>query len=303
MAASVKARLLNLRAETGRPFDQLLSAYVLERVLFRLSASEHRDRFVLKGAVLFSVWFDSPHRATRDLDLLGYGLSSPDSVAQTFREICATSVAPDGLTFAPDTLAAEPIGDAFLRLGVRVTCVAQLGRARCPVQVDVGFGDAVTPAPELVELKTLLGDPAPRVRAYRPETVVAEKVEAMITLGIANSRSKDFFDAWTLARRLSFDGQRLVNALRATLEHRGVHLPDALPLALTDAFATDEQQRIRWAAFVRKAGAAEVPADLGVVIAALREFLASPLQAVRGRTQPPGCWPPGGPWASGDVQG
>lgn len=156
MSASVKARLLNLRLTTGRPFYHLLSAYVLERILYRLSESEHRDRFVLKGAVLLSVWFDTPHRATCDLDLMGYGSNSSDSLVQTFRDICGTPVELDGLVFASDTIAAETIRNATEHVGVRVTCVAFLGSARCPVQVDVGFGDAITPSSEFIELATLL---------------------------------------------------------------------------------------------------------------------------------------------------
>lgn len=245
MAASVRARLVNLRAKTGRPFDHLLSAYVLERLLYRLSQSKHEDRFILKGAVLFSVWFDTPHRATRDLDLMGYGSNSPGSLAQTFRDIFDTPVEPDGLVFASDTVEAETIRNATEYVGVRVTGVAFLGNARCPVQADVGFGDAITPPPESIELATLLGHAAPRLRAYPREMVIAEKVEAMVTLGIANSRSKDFFDVWTMADRMPFEGQRLADALGATLDRRGVVLPDGIPLALTDAFVGDTQQRAR----------------------------------------------------------
>jgi len=298
MAASVKARLLNLRAETGRPFDHLLSAYVLERLLYRLSKSEHRDRFILKGAVLFSVWFDTPHRATRDLDLMGYGSNSPDSLVQTFTEICGTPVEPDGLVFASDTVEAETIRNATEYVGVRVTCVAFLGSARCPVQIDVGFGDAITPPPESIELATLLGHAAPKLRAYPRETVIAEKVEAMVTLGIANSRSKDFFDVWTMAERMPFEGQKLADALRATLERRDVGLPEGLPLALTPSFADDAQQRVRWASFVRKTGASEAPEDLAIVIAGLRRFLEEPLRAVGAGAQFAQYWLPGGPWTS-----
>jgi predicted nucleotidyltransferase component of viral defense system len=298
VAASVKARLLNLRTISGRPFDHLLIAYVLERLLYRLSASEHRDRFILKGAVLFSAWFDAPHRATRDLDLMGYGANSPATLIQAFKDICGTPVEPDGLVFASDTVAAASIRDATEYTGVRVTLLAYLGSARCPVQVDIGFGDAITLPPELVELETLLGHSAPKLKAYPCETVVAEKVEAMVTLGIANSRAKDFFDVWILAERMPFEGQKLVDALSATLDRRGVRLPDRLPLALTDEFADDVQQRARWAAFLRKTGDSVAPQDLGFVIAGLRSFLEEPLRAVHTRVQFSRRWLPGGPWTS-----
>ncbi|MBP7560450.1 MAG: nucleotidyl transferase AbiEii/AbiGii toxin family protein [Armatimonadetes bacterium] len=298
MAASVKARLLNLRTDKGRPFDHLLSAYVLERLLYRLSESDHKDRFILKGAVLFSVWFDTPHRPTRDLDLMGYGSNSPDSLVQTFGDICRTPVEPDGLVFSANTIEAETIRDGTEHVGGRVTCLAFLGSARCPVQIDVGFGDAITPPPEFITLTTLLGHAAPRLRAYPRETVIAEKVEAMVTLGIANSRSKDLFDVWTMADRMSFEGQRLADALKATLGRRGVRLPDGMPLALTDAFADDTQQRVRWAALVRKLGASEAPEDFAVVIAGLRRFLEEPLGAVGTGNRFSHRWLPGGPWVS-----
>lgn len=229
---------------------------------------------------------------------MGYGSNSPDSLVQTFVDICGTPVEPDGLVFSADTIEAEGIRNATEYLGGRVTCLAFLGSARCPVQVDVGIGDAITPPPEFIKLTTLLGHAAPRLRAYPRETVIAEKVEAMVTLGIANSRSKDFFDVWTMADRMPFEGQRLADAPWATLERRGVGLPDGMPLALTDAFADDTQQRVRWAAFVRKLGASEAPEDFALVIAGLRRFLKEPLRAVGTGSKFSQHWLPGGPWVS-----
>ncbi len=191
IGASVRARLLDRSRAERSDFQILLTRYALERLLYRLSVSEHRDRFILKGAMLFVTWVADPFRPTRDLDLLGYGDPDAQAMADTFRAIFATAVADDGVTFDVDGLKAVPIRDALDYGGVRIRTTATIDGALIPIQVDVGFGDAVTPAPVEVDYPTLLDNPAPHLRAYPVETVVAEKFEALTKLGIANSRLND----------------------------------------------------------------------------------------------------------------
>lgn len=208
------------RAERS-DFQILLTRYALERLLYRLSVSPHRDRFILKGAMLFVTWVADPFRPTRDLDLLGHGDNDAESIAETFRSICAQSVADDGVTFDVAALTAAPIREEAEYGGVRVRTTATIAGARIPIQVDIGFGDAVTPAPVDIDYPALLDAPAPHLRAYPVETVVAEKFEALVTLGIANSRLKDFYDLWLIAQTFEFRQFALVEAVRATFERRG----------------------------------------------------------------------------------
>jgi hypothetical protein len=189
----VRQRLLNLSKIRGEEFQRVLVRYSLERLLYRLGVSEHKDRFVLKGALLFAVWSPEMYRSTKDLDLLGYGAPSPQTLIESFRTLCAIGF-DDGIMYLRDTLACTEIREATEYGGLRITLIAKLGSAEIPVQVDVGYGDAITPMPDEIEFPTLLNLPAPHLRAYPKETVVAEKLEAMVSLGLANSRMKDFFD-------------------------------------------------------------------------------------------------------------
>jgi hypothetical protein len=198
VAASVRQRLLNLSRERGEDFQLTLIYYALERLLYRLSRSAARERFVLKGAMLFSVWSGAPHRATRDLDLLGKGPNDVGVLVKDFQEICWTPVEDDGLKFLAESVTGEEIRDGKEYEGVRLSFEARLGVARIPIQVDIGFGDVVLPKPVSLEYPTLLDFPAPRLLAYPRETVIAERFQSMVELGIANSRTKDFFDLWSL---------------------------------------------------------------------------------------------------------
>ncbi|MGV3623019.1 MAG: nucleotidyl transferase AbiEii/AbiGii toxin family protein [Archangium sp.] len=219
VAASVKNKLLALSKERSEAFDLVLSRYAIERVLYRLSKSTHVNEFIVKGATLFVLWTGAPHRATRDLDLLGKGNSDMSRLATTFTEVLATEVEDDGLTFDDDVRASR-IKEGAEYEGVRLQLVAHLGSARIPVQIDVGFGDAVTPAPRVTEFPTMLDASAPKLRAYAMETVVAEKLHAMVALDVANSRMKDFFDLWLLSRRFDFDGELLTRAVRVPYARR-----------------------------------------------------------------------------------
>lgn len=221
MAASVRTRLLGIAKTQESDFNQVLVRFALERILYRLSQSEHARRFLLKGALLFTLWYDMPHRATRDADLLGFGASDLESVAQVFREIAAISVN-DGIVFDPASVATEEIRKEAGYGGVRVTIAGELAKARCKTQIDVGFGDAVTPGPVDSVYPVLLNDlPAPRLRVYPTYTVVAEKLHAIALLGMTNSRVKDYFDLSVLLERETLDADLLAQAIKATFERRG----------------------------------------------------------------------------------
>lgn len=196
IGASVRAKLLARSRAEKTDYQILLTRYALERLLYRLSVSNHRDRFVLKGALLFVTWLHDPFRPTRDLDLLGYGANDVETVADTFKAICSTAAPDDGVTFDIKGLTAAPIREDLEYGGVRVQTHAVIDGARISIQVDIGFGDIITPAPVEIDYPVLLDSPAPHLRAYPVETVVAEKFNAMVALGIANSRLKDFYDLW-----------------------------------------------------------------------------------------------------------
>lgn len=250
IAASVRARLLNLARETQQPLDRLLTRYALERLLYRLSRSEYRDRYVLKGALLVSTWFDSPHRPTRDVDFLGFGDPSTDVLLSRFQEI-ASVPADDGIAYDTAALKAELIREEQDYGGVRLRTTATLAGARIPIVIDIGFGDSTEPGLEEIDLPVLLDMPAPHLLAYPPETVIAEKFEAMVKLGLANSRLKDYYDVWALLTTRELDEGRLSSAIAATFKRRGTALPSGTPDALTPAFAADGAQRAQWVAFIR----------------------------------------------------
>jgi hypothetical protein len=295
-AASVRQRLLNLSRQSGEDFQFLLTRYGVERLLYRLSCSEHAPRFVLKGAMLFTLWTGEFHRPTRDLDLLGFGDSSPEGLSGVFQSLCVLEVPDDGLMFSATTVTVEPIREAQEYGGQRVKFKARLGQARIDLQVDVGFGDAITPKAEAVEYPTLLGMDPPQLRAYTRDTVVAEKLEAMVKLGMANSRMKDFFDLAVLARSFVFSGGVLRDAIAATFGRRGTAIPTELPIALTDSFANDRSKLTQWRAFVGRNGLEGRVGELGPLVGELAEFLAPPMIAAAKSERFEDRWEAGGPW-------
>lgn len=271
VAASVRARLLNVAKAQGVDFNQVLVRFALERILYRLAQSQHAERFLLKGALLFTLWYDMPHRATRDADLLGFGASDLDAVAQTFREIAAVAV-DDGMAFDPASVMVEEIRKEAGYGGVRVVIAGELAKARCKTQIDVGFGDAVTPAPVDSVYPVLLDDlPAPRLRTYPTYTVVAEKLHAIALLGMTNSRLKDYFDLSVLMERETLDRELLAEAIRATFERRGMAVPGKLPIGLSDEFAHDPSRQALWLSFLKKNELA--PEPLPAIVERLRSAL------------------------------
>ena len=270
VSASVRARLLKIAKERNQPFQLLLTRYALERLLYRLSMTEHRERFVLKGAMLTTTWFEAPFRPTRDLDLLGFGDPDPDAMLGAFREICAVAL-DDGVIFDAAALAVDRIRDQLAYGGLRIKTNADIGGARIRVMIDIGFGDAVEPGITELEMPVLLDQPSPRLQAYPPETVIAEKFQAMVELGRANSRMKDFYDIWALSRACQFDGDRLARAFAATFARRKTPIPAETPDALTRAFAEDPAKQQQWTSFME---AIEGPAvSLTNVIDDLATFL------------------------------
>lgn len=252
LQASVRARLLNLAKERGEDLDLVLKRFGLERLLFRLSRSPHRDAYILKGAMLFELWLGRSHRTTKDLDLLDYGAMDIPRVEGVFRELCTLQVEPDGLDFLPDSVKGAIIREDNLYQGVRVTLQARLGVARIHLQVDIGFGDAVVP--EKVQYPSLLGFPEPDLRAYPQAAMVAEKFHVMVVFGLANSRVKDYHDIWTILRTFRIPREALREAILATFARRRTPVPRELPDSLTMAFASDPQKQLQWKAFLRKTG-------------------------------------------------
>lgn len=297
LAASVRARLLNLARARNVEFQLVLSEFVIERFLYRLGKSSHADRFVLKGAMLFKLWADDSHRATWDLDLHGRSVSDPQALMKIIQDICSLQVE-DGLIFDLASISAEEIQATDEYSGVRLRFHARLAEARIPVQVDVAFGDVITPAPRREPYPTLLDLAAPNVLAYPRETVVAEKLEAMVSLGVTNSRMKDFYDVHRLATAFSFEGGPLVKAVRSTFARRKAPIPTDRPLALTPEFLAARERQTHWRAFLRR-GRLEGPMDTGKLAEDLWAFAEPVLAAAAHGETLPARWVAGGPWTLG----
>src|SRR5579862_3767419 len=296
LARSVQVRLARHAKTIGVDPNLVLTRYAVERFLYRLSRSAHSDKFVLKGALLLLVWLDETIRPTRDADVLGFGDLSDDALLRIFREVCEVEVEPDAMRYVPETARVEPIRPEDAYGGRRVTLQAELGAAHLRVQIDVGIGDVVTPAPVWIDYPGLLDLPRPRLRIYTPESVIAEKLHAMVVLGSRNSRLRDFFDVDALARRTPFDGAVLASAVRATFERRRTTIPASTPIALTATFHAAPDKQAQWRAFVAKSGARAAPETLQEVVEHLALFLEPVLDACRSGAPFASKWPAGGPW-------
>ena len=295
VARSVHQRLLNAARETDRPFNDVLQFYADERWLYRLSQSPHGERFVLKGALMLLVWNTPVTRPTRDIDLLGRISNDLESVRSLVAEVCRTPIEDDGLAFDAEDVTTERIAEDADYAGVRAKFPARLGNARIAMQIDIGFSDVITPGPERISYPTILGQPAADLQAYNRETVVAEKLEAMVKLGELNSRMKDFFDIWLLARHFAFDGRVLAEAIRRTFEQRATPV-EAESVCFTGKFATDSSRITQWSAFLRRGRLEEAPAEFPEVVRHVRAFLQSPATALTEARDFDMRWPPGGPW-------
>jgi predicted nucleotidyltransferase component of viral defense system len=271
LAASIHQRLLNKAKASGQPFNELLHYYAIERFLYRLSRSVYQERFVLKGALVFATWGAPRSRPTRDMDFLAYTSNAIADVVEIIRVICETEVEPDGLSFAPDTVTGERIREQADFKGVRVKFKARLGNAQISMQIDMGFADVVTPQPQLLEYPTILNMPHPQLWSYPRETVIAEKLQALIMLGELNTRMKDFYDLWLLSGEFAFDQTLLAEAIAATFASRGTTFPAELPVGLTEGFAQAKQNQ--WQAFLNTSEITHAPDEFIRIIRILRDFL------------------------------
>jgi len=299
VAASVAARLLDQARSSGDDYQTLLTAYAFERFLYRLGVSELRDRFVLKGAMLLRLWSDRPYRATRDLDLLRRGDGSDGAIRADLETVCALPVDPDGIVFEAGKIRLEPIRAQDEYAGTRASLQARCGKARLPLRIDVGLGDAVWPLPRRSDYPTLLDFPAPEVLAYPREAVVAEKLEATVLLGDRNSRIKDFFDLHYLATTFGFDRATLAEAVRRTFARRRTPFPAEPPIGLTAKYWENPSRPAQVRAFARRAKL-PLPEDPGRDFTELlAAFLLPVLEDLRQGRPSEGRWTPGGPWQPG----
>lgn len=296
LQASIKQRLLNLAHARGEEFEQVLVRFVAERFLYRLSRSRYAENFVLKGAMLFIAWEGMPHRVTRDIDLLGTDPPSVEGMTGIMRDIASTQVDEDGLAFDISGVLAEEIRAATIHRGVRVFTRATIGTARVPLQIDVGFGDAVTPGPELVTFPSLLDHPQAQLRAYPVDTVIAEKALAIVERGLLNTRMKDYFDLMHLARTRSFEAARLSSALSASAARRGVKIPPGPVAGISDGFSSDPSKQAQWRGFCSRIRLGPQIPPLEAVVRSLAAFLAPIFDASSRGSVEAGTWLPGGPW-------
>jgi hypothetical protein len=294
IAASVRQRLLNLARERNESFDLVLTKFGLERLLFRISQSRYKEKLILKGALLFELWTEQRYRPTRDADFLARGDNTPEAFAAIFKEICSVEVPDDGVRFDPATVRAERIIEDADYEGIRVTFVGYLENARIPIQVDLGFGDVVTPGTIETKIRTLLDLPAPRLLTYPRETVIAEKFEAIVSLGVANSRMKDLHDLASLCRDFAFDGAVLAEAIRRTFQARKTQL--TAPVAFTPEFFNDDTKKRQWSAFKNRNRGFVKDESLEAVCQQIEVFLMSIVQALVTGQSFRKRWSRGGPW-------
>ena len=297
---SIKARLLNASRQRGEEFELYLVRYVCERFLYRLGESEHRERCTLKGASLLALWMEDPYRATRDVDLLALGGSDNSAVRKVMEEICKINCEQDGLVFDISTLKVSPIRESQSYSGQRATIRVQLGSARVRLQVDIGFGDSMSPGPEVVAIPPMLNHlPVPTVQAYPKVCSIAEKFEAMVTLGRRTSRMKDFHDIWALSESFSFDGLELQSALRQCFERRNTDWVYHLPDVLIEGFYRSESLATRWRAYIRKGSFRQAPPPEFVLIGERVLLLFLPIRhSVLNGAEFQALWRKQGPWSS-----
>jgi hypothetical protein len=298
LIASVRQRLLNQSRELKEDFNLTLVRYGVERFLYRLAQSPYSDRFVLKGATLFAVWTKEMYRPTRDLDLLGHGDSSADILRNLFVSLCTLEVEPDGLIFDPASIRVTEIREDQEYPGQRVRLKILLGKAEIPLQIDIGFGDVITPKADEITYPTILGGPAPRLKAYPRETVIAEKLQAMTELGILNTRIKDFYDMWVMSQKFTFQGPLLIQAIRSTFQRRQTEIARLPPIALTPEFGENVDKVNLWRAFLERNRLEIGQVEFAEVIVELQEFLLPPLRAISSQVNFNQQWLPGGPWIS-----
>ena len=279
IAQSVRDKLVQIARTQNKDFNHILSRYAIERIMYRLSKSQYADRFVLKGAMLFTLWFGQSTRPTKDLDLLGYGKFDFESLRKIFQDICKLPVTDDGLIFDDLDIEIHEIREGELYHGLQTAICGKLGSARITVTIDVGIGDSVLPAPKLEKYPTLIDLPAPEIRVYPPETVIAEKFDAIVVLGMRNSRMKDYYDIWNLIGRLEFDGAVLSEAIIATFRQRGHQLPYIIPTGIKEEFAANPDKTTQWKGFLRRMGLSQDKNNFANVVLEINNFFAPLISA------------------------
>lgn len=294
--ASVRALLQNKAKQTNRPFAEVLQYYGMERFLYRLSRSKYADKFVLKGALLFTVWQIPERRTTLDIDFLARYDNRVASIDTVVKDVCHVSIDPDGLIFDPKTVRGYKIEEGADYEGVRVKFVGFLERSRIPMQIDVAFGDVVYPKTKAVHYPVILDFPKPHLKGYPPESVISEKFEAMVKLGLLNSRMKDFYDIWLMMRQFDFRGLDLSEALKRTFKHRKTDLPKAKPLFAEEIYDEKSDRQTLWKAFLRKNDIKHAPDELAVTARTIEQFLIRPLEAVDKGVEFSKEWKASGPW-------
>jgi hypothetical protein len=273
MGASVRQRLLNYAKANGRPFAEVLQYYAMERFLYRLSVSPHVETFTLKGALLLTAWHAPISRPTMDIDLLGRTDNAVEAIVALMREISQAEVTDDGIVFDPTSFAGEVIREDADYAGVRTTFAGRVDSARVHMQIDIGFGDVMTPGPETLTYPTILDFPAPTLSGYSRETVVAEKLQALVQLRMLNTRMKDYFDLWLLTRQPELNREVLAEAIKRTFANRGMEI-DLAPIGLSSTFGDDAAKQMQWSAFVKRSRLTEVPANLSEIVEELHQFFA-----------------------------
>jgi hypothetical protein len=297
LAESIRQKLLNQSKGGNEDFQLVLNRYFRERFLFRLGESRFRNRYLLKGAALLVLWEKNPYRSTMDLDLLRMDSSSMDSMESEFREICSQEALEDGVYFDPESISLETIRSEQEYMGLRAHVTASLGKIRTRMQIDVGNGDAVWPTAKDTEYPVILNMPSPNILSYAPETVIAEKFEAMVVHGIANSRIKDFFDITRLAGLMRFRGQDICEAISRTFAKRKTPIPDVLPVGLEPEYWDWQGREQQVKAFSRHAKLSVTLTDAKNMTPFLKRFLGEPVQYLSRGTPFNATWEPGGPWS------
>ena len=294
--ASIRARLQNKAKETNRPFAEIMQYYAMERFLYRFSRSKYADKFILKGALLFTVWKVPDRRTTLDIDFLARYDNKVASIEEVVRDICSVPVDSDGLIFNAETVQGRKIKEDADYEGVRVKFIGFLERSRIHMQIDVGFGDIIFPKPQAIDYPTILSLPKPHFKGYPIESVVSEKFEAMVKLGLLNSRMKDFYDIWLMIRQFNFNGSDLAEALKRTFEHRKTNLPAGKPLFAEEIYDEKSDRQTLWKAFLSKSNIKHAPEKLAIIAKEIEDFVIEPLGALNKGIEFSKEWKASGQW-------
>lgn len=278
--ASIRAKLQIKAKETNRSFSEVLQYFGMERFLYRFSRSGYADKFILKGALMFTVWNISERRTTLDIDLLARYDNQVTAIEKMIKDVCEISVIQDGLVFDPKTVKGKKIKEDADYEGVRVKLLGFLERSRITMQIDIGFGDVIYPKSEIIDYPVILDFPKPRLKGYPAESVVSEKFEAMVKLGLLNSRMKDFYDIWLMMRRFNFNELKLAEALKRTFTHRKTPIPEGESLFAEEIYNEKSDRQVLWKAFLKKSGIKHAPEKLGLVAREIEKFLIKPLEMI-----------------------